>query len=54
MTVRDLIEELEEYPMDLPVVSNLKEITSVSITNTTYYLDNSPNAYAYSPAVELE
>ena len=51
MTVRELIEELEEYPMDLPVVNDLKEITEVDMSDNMYYLDNI--TYAFSPAVIL-
>ena len=54
MTVRDLIEELEEYPMDLPVVCNLKEVNEISLTDTMYYLDSAEIEYVHSPAVVLE
>ena len=36
MTVRDLIEILEELPMDLPVVENGCEITEVLIRDELY------------------
>ena len=54
MTVRELIEELEEMPMDLPVISNVKEIEHVHFEEGLYYLDSSPVQYAYSSAVILE
>lgn len=37
MTVRDLIEMLEELPMDLPVVNNENEITEVLIRDEIYF-----------------
>ena len=52
MTVRDLIKELEEYPMDLPVVSVEKEISNIKIIDNTYYLDKL--GYTFGSAVELE
>ena len=52
MTVRDLIKELEEYPMDLPVVSVEKEISNVKIIDNAYYLDKL--GYTFGAAVELE
>lgn len=54
MTVRELIEELEEYPMDLPVVNDVREITEVKIADMMYYLDKSQIGYTFTPAVELE
>ena len=54
MTVRELIEELEEYPMDLPVVNDIKEITSIKLADMVYYLDKHEASYTYTPAVELE
>lgn len=53
MTVRDLIEELEELPMDLPVVNEFQEVTEATVEECTYFLDNSPSGYTYSPAVVL-
>ena len=53
MTVRELIEELEEYPMDLPVVNDVQEIEEVELVEGLYYLDNSPAQYTYSGAVVL-
>lgn len=55
MTVRDLILELEEYPQDLPVVTDYKEITGVVFDNFFYFLDyQSKNGYSVSPAIVLE
>jgi len=52
MTVRELIEELEEYPMDLPVVSVEKEIHNIRLVESMYYLDEI--GYTSGTAVELE
>ena len=54
MTVRELIEELEEYPMDLPVINDVREITEVSLADIAYYLDKSNFGYSYTSAVVLE
>lgn len=54
MTVAELIEELEQYPMTLPVVTNSKEITDIQFNDNMYFLDNSPQGYTCYPAVELE
>lgn len=54
MTVRELIEELEEYPMDLPVVTDYHEVESISYNESFYFLDNSGNKYYACPAVVLE
>ena len=53
MTVRDLIEELEEYPMDLPVVNDLKEISDIEYERNLYYLDKFSDKYIYSDAIVL-
>lgn len=53
MTVRDLIKELENMPMDLPVVNDLKEIDEVDLCNDSYYMDNSAYQYDYSSVVVL-
>ena len=53
MTVRDLVEELEQFPMDLPVVTDVKEISSVDLDDGMYYLDNSSTQYVFSSAVVL-
>lgn len=53
MTVRELIKELEQLPMDLPVVNDLQEITDTEIEDVLYYLDNSSYGYSYYPAVVL-
>ena len=52
MTVRELIEELEELPMDLPVVNDVKEIEEVAF-DELYFLDGSPTQYVYSAAIVL-
>lgn len=55
MTVRELIEELEGYPMDLPVCVDYKEITQIDINESHYYMDDSyPTGYVYTAAVVLE
>jgi len=54
MTVAELIEELEQYPMTLPVVTNSKEISEIRFNDNVYFLDNSPQGYTCYPAVELE
>lgn len=53
MTVRELIEELEEFPMDLPVVSNMKEISFVDYEDKVYYLDKMEDNYFYTEAIVL-
>lgn len=37
MTVRELIETLEDLPMDMPVVENGYEITEISIQEEMYF-----------------
>lgn len=55
MTVRDLIEELEELPMDLPVVIDYQEVSEIDIEDDYYYLDkHTPNRYSVGPVVVLE
>jgi len=54
MTVRELIEELEEMPMDLPVVTDYREVTDVSLDEKFYFLDNSKAGYSIYPAIVLE
>jgi hypothetical protein len=55
MTVRDLIKELKELPQDLPVVTDYKEITDVSVDDSFYFLDStSKTGYDIGPAVVLE
>ena len=53
MTVRDLIEELEQMPMDLPVINDVQEITEVELVDNTYFLDGSFDGYSSCPAVVL-
>ena len=53
MTVRDLIKELEELPMDLPVVNDLKEIDEVELCDGLYFLEDSISQYDYGSAVIL-
>lgn len=55
MTVSDLIEELEQLPPDLPVVSCYKEVTNVIAAESSYYfsiLDK--NNYTVGPCVLME
>ena len=54
MTVAELIEELEQYPMSLPVVSCSQEISEVKFSDNMYFLDDSLTGYQCYPAVELE
>ena len=55
MTVKDLIEELEELPMDMPVVVDYKEISRVAFEEVVYYLDRiNKVGYTSGPAVTLE
>lgn len=54
VTVRELIETLEEYPMDLPVVTDYREIDEVSVDDSFYFLDHSEQHYHVAPAVVLE
>ena len=54
MTVKDLIEELKEYPLDLPVVCDFKELFSVELSESTYFLNKSEDGYSCSSAVVLE
>ena len=55
MTVRELIEELEELPMDLPVVTDYQEITEVNLDDNFYFLDRiSKEGYTIGPAIVLE
>lgn len=54
MTVAELIEELEQYPMTLPVVTNSKEITDIHFHDSMYFLDDSSQGYQCYSAIELE
>lgn len=54
MTVRELIEELEEYPMDLPVVTDYREIEHVELKDAFYFMDYTEKTYYTHPAVVLE
>ena len=55
MTVRELIEELEELPMDYPVVTDYREITDINLTDSFYFLDGKMDkGYSIGPAVVLE
>ena len=55
MTVGDLIKELKELPQDLPVVTEFKEITDISLSDAFYFLDKySKNGYSVGPVVVLE
>ena len=40
MTVRDLIEKLEELPLDLPVTGNGYEITEVLLREEVYFSED--------------
>lgn len=54
MTVRDLIKELEEYPMDLPVVVNSQEVVQVKMCDTYYLSKFATSGYESGTVVELE
>ena len=55
MTVRDLIEELQELPQDLPVVTDYKEIKNVDYCENFYFLNQlSKLGYDIGPAIVLE
>lgn len=55
MTVRELIEELEEMPMELPVIAAFKEVTHIEVSDGIYYLDELvKHGYNSSAAVMLE
>ena len=55
MTVRELIEELEQLPQDLTVVTDYKEITTVEYCNAYYLLNNcSKQGYSIEPVIVLE
>ena len=51
MTVRELIELLEEFPLDLPVVENGCEITEVLIRDEMYL--TSDNGYKEEQIVKV-
>ncbi len=40
MTVRDLIEALEELPLDLPVTENECEVTEVLVREEIYFTED--------------
>jgi len=54
MTVRELIEELEQMPMDLPVVTDYREINELELVDDYYFLDHSEKGFHVHPAVILE
>ena len=54
MIVKDLIEELKQCPMDLPVVCDFKELTTIEVSTGTYFLDKSEEGFSSSAAVVLE
>ena len=55
MTVKDLITELKNFPQDLPVVINYKEITSAEYHDSYYVIDDlNKNGYTVDQAVVLE
>ena len=54
MTVKDLIEELKECPEDLPVVCDFKELTTINICDSAYFLNKSEEGYSCSTAVVME
>lgn len=55
MTVYELIKELNEYPQDIPVIIDLKEVTSVKYDDGCYFLDKlSAAGYSAGPVIVLE
>lgn len=55
MTVRELIEELEDLPQDIPVTTDYHEIKHVCYEESFYYLSNiNKEGYIIEPAVVLE
>ena len=55
MTVRELIQELEDMPQDVTVVTDYAEIKHVHFSETFYYLTNvNKDGYIIEPAVVLE
>ena len=51
MTVRDLIEILENLPLDLPVVSNDCEITEIVQRNEIYFSED--HQYEEGPIIKV-
>lgn len=51
MTVQELIDKLEELPMDLPVIENGCEITEVLIRNEVYF--SADNTYKEDQIVKV-
>lgn len=55
MTVKDLIFALKDFPQDLPVVTDYKEIDDVKYCDTFYFLEkHTKTGYVVEPAVVLE
>lgn len=53
MTVRELIEDLEELPQDAFVVADLQEVTKATYSANSYFLIK-PDEYSSGPVVTLE
>ena len=51
MTVRELIEALEEMPSDLPVVVNSEEVEDILQRDEIYY--SSEQGYQEGPIIKL-
>lgn len=53
-TVRELIEELEQYPDDTPVMLGYTQITDVYLQEDFYFADSKNPNQAFGPAVIIE
>lgn len=51
MTVRELIETLEEFPLDLPVTENGFEVTEVLLRDEIYFTED--HQYSEGPIIKV-
>lgn len=51
MTVKELIEHLEELPMDYPIVTDEGEVTLVLVRDEIYFTED--HGYREGPIVKL-
>jgi len=54
MTVKELIEILEQYPGDTPVVNGYNSVENVYLDNDYYFADSKNPNQAFGPAVVIE
>jgi hypothetical protein len=54
ITVKELIEELQEYPEDTPVVLGYTPVTEVYLQEDFYFADSKNPNQAFGPAVVIE